>query len=50
MELEKSLKKIYDKSLEEKLFKNRQEKNNIFAKIMKMRITLMELKELIYFN
>jgi hypothetical protein len=44
VEYEKSLKRIYDKSLEEKLFKNRQEKNGIFAKIMKMSITLMDLK------
>ena len=44
VEYEKSLKRIYDKSLEEKLFKNRQEKNGIFAKIMKMSITLMGLK------
>jgi hypothetical protein len=44
VEYEKSLKRIYDKSLEEKLFKNRQEKNGIFSKIMKMSITLMDLK------
>jgi hypothetical protein len=44
VEYEKSLKRIYDKSLEEKLFKNRQEKNGISAKIMKMSITLMDLK------
>ena len=50
MEYERSLKKIYNKSMEEKLFKNRQEKQTIFSKIMKMSLTLMDLKELIYYG
>lgn len=43
------MKKVYDKATEAKLFNNREEKQNSFSKIMNMGLTLMDLRELIYY-